>query len=673
VELAMKKIKVFTVLSFFLLLMGLEPGLAGTKHYSLVNGEENFYFGFISYIPKDIGSKPPEIIRPGLAAPEKGTINFPLGPGDEVVIYDMPCEIQFDSGTIVRLDVNTRLKIETIMAQTLSSSKQLSNLYLERGNIYLMYTAYNSWEIFQLLSPTTAMKMKNHTVALVSVAENGETKLAVKEGKINLLYGPESEKLESVSVKKGDCLMITADHKPQKREGFAELSDFEVWNVEINKDFLELHKGFTPLPKPIQKLPRAVFHFAQFYSSVYGEWLWDEYYGYVWRPFYNDVYPWGNWSPYVYGRWTYLNGSLFWVPEEPWGWVPYHLGIWQWDEKHGWVWIPGSMFAPAWAVWDFYFGYYSWKPLTLMGFWLYWDPLYYHYTGYYIPGYGSAGGQTGGNPDSRKVLTEIRKNQLKKPQAGALAIPGEYKSILKNLDRAIEKGDPEVLKRISIKPPEPVMIRREDIAAGNLAARRVAGGEILERLKQDSANEGKGSRETGMALAQKLAVYEFLRDRRLAAASKPAEKIDQGSRVKIRENLIALTPGSLVERGMEPKSENLIPVRRPSAVSMRFRDWNPDIKVAKELGVHVVYDSTRNSIISPELRFTSREARETRIRLTSGGFVQTGPASGPHSGYISSSSSSSSSSASQGKVASPERGSAPSSSHQSGSGRIKEH
>ena len=38
---------------------------------------------------------------------------------------------------------------------------------------------------------------------------------------------------------------------------------------------LTLHKGETPLPKPIQKLPKAVFYFAQKYSNIHGEWLWD--------------------------------------------------------------------------------------------------------------------------------------------------------------------------------------------------------------------------------------------------------------------------------------------------------------------------------------------------------------------------------------------------------------
>jgi hypothetical protein len=32
--------------------------------------------------------------------------------------------------------------------------------------------------------------------------------------------------------------------------------------------------------------------------------------------------------------------------------VPYHLGLWHWDKQAGWVWIPGSAFAPAWVTWS---------------------------------------------------------------------------------------------------------------------------------------------------------------------------------------------------------------------------------------------------------------------------------------------------------------------------------
>ena len=161
----MSKVKSGVLILVFACLV-VQPALAGYKPYNLISGEKGFYYAFISYLP-EIGTRPPEIIRPGLASPEIATLNFPLGPGDSIITYDRPCEIQFDSGSVVRLDVNSKLKIETIMAQSLSSDSQLSNLNLLKGYIYLMYTAYDAWEVFQLLTPLAAVKLKNHNPHLI--------------------------------------------------------------------------------------------------------------------------------------------------------------------------------------------------------------------------------------------------------------------------------------------------------------------------------------------------------------------------------------------------------------------------------------------------------------------------------------------------------------------------
>uniref|UniRef100_UPI00404B508E DUF6600 domain-containing protein n=1 Tax=Candidatus Saccharicenans sp. TaxID=2819258 RepID=UPI00404B508E len=607
-----------------------QPGIAANKHYTLVNGERDFYYGFISYIPEELGTRAPEIIRAGLTQPEAGRLNVPLGPGDLIITYDKPCEIQFDSGTIIRLGTETRLKIETIMAQSLSSNDQLSNLLLEKGQVYLMYTAYNSWEVFQLLTANTALKMKNKTVLVARVTEEGETWLTVKVGKASLLYGRSSAELKSLAAKKGTSLIIDSRHQVQVREGFPELADFETWNAELNKNFEELHRGLTRLPKPIQKLPPAVFYFAQYYSNQYGEWIWDDYFGYVWRPFYNDSYPWGNWSPYYYGNWTYLNGQLFWVPAEPWGWVPYHLGIWQWDKKKGWVWIPGSAFAPAWAVWDFYFGYYTWRPWFLYD-WLYYYGYGYGY-GYWDPYYQGGSGIIPGDGSDQPALRKITKDQLKKPQIPNIPIPDSYKKMVASLAKAIKTGDQEVLKRISARPPEPMVVKPEDLGAPNLASRKIPVSEVVEKIKQTQTETGKTGLVRGTAPAWNRAVFHFLDAKNKAEPSSSVASESRMTRAmpvdKQQLEQRGRTAGLKSEFGPATGASTMAELQLPAGSSVRFRDWNPDLQTAQKLGVSIVYDSSRNAVVSPELRLTSREARQTGIRITPQGLVQYAPAEG---------------------------------------------
>jgi hypothetical protein len=630
----MKKINIFMAIAGLVLLVALQSAQAGTKHYTLVSGEKDFYYGFISYLPEEPGVKSPEIFRSGLAVPETATLNFPLAPGDVVVTYDKPCEIQFDSGTIVRLGTDTKLKIETIMAQTLSSGEQLSNLFLEKGRIYLMYTAYNSWEIFQLLTPTAALKMKNHTVILAEVAENGETRLVLKEGNGNLLFGPSSDRLKSMAVKKGESLVIRADNQVEKTANFPELADFEAWNEKLNKEFLQLHKGITPLPKPIQKLPAAVFYFAQNYGNQYGQWIWDDFYGYVWRPYYNDVYPWGNWSPYFYGRWSYVNGSLFWIPEEPWGWVPYHLGIWQWDKKLGWVWIPGSVFAPAWVDWEFYFGLYSWRPWSMLD-WLFYDyygqnPDYFWYLGGMTGGFLGQGGAQASNIN---FLNSIRKDQLKKPQSSPLPIPGEYKSTLKSLSKALAQGNPLIIERLTSRPPEPVAVKGEDLVSDHLTKKIIPASDWLSRVSKGEAGRSQNLTELRPSTAEKLAVVDYLKIRNQVSLSRPMGKETQNSGVAVDKNISTTRANNQLAPVSNPAGQPVS--RQPIKLNPRFRDWNPDLRVARQLGIHVLYDSSRNSIVSPELRLSSKEAKEMGLRVTPSGIVQIRPAFPGSTGFVS--------------------------------------
>ncbi len=394
-----------------LLAMILTAGSAAGQ-YKVVGEKGDLYFGHISYVDAGEGAAVPVVFRLGAKVPENAVLNFPLGPGDTIQTSEgSRCEVQFDNGTIVRLDFGTKLKIETILAQTLSASEKVSNLLLAKGQVYVMYRKHSVLEIFQVMTPAASVKFRDSAVAVVAV-EIGRTTVEVTRGRTDLLFGPNPRLLFERKVVAGESVGVDADNVPRALEPSSD-SAFLAWNEKANADFKSTHEG-NVLPKPLQKLPPAVFEFAQKFGNLYGEWLWHDLYGYVWRPYINDLrYPWGspvapasgdlafwtfsagwgnwqrylaawgNWQPYFYGDWSEYNGQLYWVPGEPWGWVPYHLGLWMWDKKSGWVWMPGSLFAPAWVDWAFWSDHYIWRPYTLFdyfegcrgGAWL-WDLTY---------------------------------------------------------------------------------------------------------------------------------------------------------------------------------------------------------------------------------------------------------------------------------------------------------
>ena len=93
--------------------------------------------------------------------------------------------------------------------------------------------------------------------------------------------------------------------------------------------------------------------------SSNGEWIDTPEYGTVWRPANVDE----NWRPYYAGRWAYTTSGWAWMSDEPFGWAVYHYGRWAFEPGAGWVWLPGSVWAPAWVSWRWGDGYAGWCPL----------------------------------------------------------------------------------------------------------------------------------------------------------------------------------------------------------------------------------------------------------------------------------------------------------------------
>ena len=99
-----------------------------------------------------------------------------------------------------------------------------------------------------------------------------------------------------------------------------------------------------------------------FYDELapYGSWVQDPEYGYVWRP---DVDQ-NNFRPYYTdGHWAMTEYGNTWVSDYEWGWAPFHYGRWILNRFHEWIWIPDTVWGPAWVSWRSGGGYYGWAPM----------------------------------------------------------------------------------------------------------------------------------------------------------------------------------------------------------------------------------------------------------------------------------------------------------------------
>lgn len=93
-----------------------------------------------------------------------------------------------------------------------------------------------------------------------------------------------------------------------------------------------------------------------FYDRLapYGRWI-DSRHGRVWSPNVDR-----DWRPYTLGRW---GEDRYWISDEPFGWATYHYGRWSFDARDGWLWIPGTEWAPSWVAWRDADDYAGWAPL----------------------------------------------------------------------------------------------------------------------------------------------------------------------------------------------------------------------------------------------------------------------------------------------------------------------
>jgi hypothetical protein len=401
------------------------------------------------------------------------------------------------------------------------------------------------------------------------------------------------------------------------------------------------------LPKPIQNLPKAVWYFAQNYGNLYGEWFWHDLYGYVWRPYLNDFrYPWGNWQPYTYGNWTGYRDQLFWVPGEPWGWIPYHLGIWMWDKNKGWVWLPGSFFAPAWVDWEFFYGCYLWRPLDLLDFFDQWSDYDSYWAFYY--GNGAVSGPRvilpsyqprAGSP----VRTIITKDQLKPKTKPSLPLPKELKAAGKATVAALKRGDERVLASLRELPRQSVIINKSDFGSARWQEKVISPDRFLKRPEISSrAGQTPAFPKSEYVARDALRRYETSRmisevNARMGARDRnsPSPEAFVPRDFSFDPNRKAFPRDADIPRAGERSFQ---PGPTAPTGASRFIDWNPDIRTAIRLGVDITYSSRTNEVFAPGLGLRSRDvsphfrlSQETYQSITSGEAGGGAPGSGTSS------------------------------------------
>lgn len=114
---------------------------------------------------------------------------------------------------------------------------------------------------------------------------------------------------------------------------------------------------------PVKFNVQVTISIQTFYDelSPYGDWIYTQDFGYVWRPYFDNP---AAFRPYSSGgHWVNTSYGWTWVSDYRWGWATFHYGRWNFDNYLGWTWIPGYEWAPAWVTWGQYDDYWGWAPM----------------------------------------------------------------------------------------------------------------------------------------------------------------------------------------------------------------------------------------------------------------------------------------------------------------------
>lgn len=531
-------------------------------------------YGHISYVDNNA-----TVIREDKTE-HKAVVNLPVAPGDQIVTGEKGrCELQFDNGTIIRLDKDSRLKLTTVLAPSLTSRWKITTLNLMRGGLCSMSTNYNK-EMFQIITPNAAFDLKKRATAFIHLNDSGDTFIFPQRGKLKVMYGEDVDSLKTEILRANKGYTITADHQLRIDEGKKDI-DFVGWNEYINRNFKDLHFGISKVPKKIYRYSKGLVYWAEKWSSLFGEWVYDDLFGYVWKPA-DEYFAWSA-RPFFHADFTKVNGQLFIVPQQPWGWVPAHMGTWVWM-KWGWTWVPGDAFTPgicsgtSWGFFDSWFFPYS---LT--------DWMYYGYGGYdlyYVyRNYGLRAWQT---------QYQGKFNTYKKTP-GVNKFPRAIKELIGKLNKVPANVVQEHLgtetrtTMIGMKKVEPLL--KSVAPAVNVNTNRKAASPSVQ-----------------------------VRSDKIRDANVISRRVTPGARESRESNLRAIDKG---------RSGN---VRVPS---QGFRDWNPDSRWAIRNGYNIEYSSKNNEVICPDLGLTSKTAsfaqrlalRESTFGMRGLSSIQAGSAS----------------------------------------------
>ncbi|MFC1852559.1 DUF6600 domain-containing protein [candidate division CSSED10-310 bacterium] len=269
-------------------------------------------------------------------------MNSPVQEGDRIwTDIGTYCDIQLNGNVHIRFDSDTKLDVIR-----LAQDGTVVKLWL--GNIYIRIV--NNVERDQPIkveSPDCQLNFLTPGLYRVDVTEENMTFIRIYDG-----VAEAGLRADSLTLKEAESIRLSNGERisPIMKFTTSELDQLGQYNADRDERLLN--------PASSQYVDRSV-SVGLGDLDYYGVWVYDNTYGYSWRPRVHI-----GWVPYRFGQWVYIcPWGWTWISWEPWGWLPFHYGCWYYSHYHGWMWKPDRYYSPAWVSWTAHGNTIGWVPI----------------------------------------------------------------------------------------------------------------------------------------------------------------------------------------------------------------------------------------------------------------------------------------------------------------------